>query len=466
MVKKVPVIALLDIGKTNKKLFLLNQEYNIVHEHTERFPEVVDEDGDPCEDLDKLQSFVLNSLAGLGELPQFDVRAIQITAYGASLVYLDKQGRPLTPLYNYLKPYPDELMEEFYPRYGGGETVAAETASPVLGSLNAGMQLYRLRQQQPERFERLHTALHLPQYLSWLISGKRVSDLTSIGCHTQLWSFSKRQYHTWVRKEMLEGKLAPIVASNTVYPAKNLPWECVVGVGLHDSSSALIPYLVSNEDPFVLLSTGTWCIALNPFDSTPLTREDLQLDCLCYMDYQGNPVKASRLFAGHEHEQQLNRIAHHFGQSPESYPSLSCNVDIVERLLKRFTLSSDQDPVTGLTVFGKRCLDELASGEEAYHLLILDLVAAQYYALCRVLRNTRVTRIFVDGGFGRNQIFMSLLASAFPDIHVSAASLPQATSIGAALSIHPEWNPYPIPRQWVDLLHYQPASPYLAAVLG
>jgi hypothetical protein len=53
--------------------------------------------------------------------------------------------------------------------------------------------------------------------------------------------------------------------------------------------------------------------SLNPFNDIPLTFEELQYDCLCYMHYQGKPVKASRLFSGYEHEIQTKRIAQHFG---------------------------------------------------------------------------------------------------------------------------------------------------------
>ena len=55
----------------------------------------------------------------------------------------------------------------------------------------------------------------------------------------------------------------------TLYP-------CKVGIGLHDSSAALIPYLVNFSMPFVLISTGTWCISMNPFSKTALTAEELQ----------------------------------------------------------------------------------------------------------------------------------------------------------------------------------------------
>jgi hypothetical protein len=47
----------------------------------------------------------------------FDLKAVRFTAYGASFVYIDDKGKPLTPLYNYLKPYPDELKAAFYSKY-------------------------------------------------------------------------------------------------------------------------------------------------------------------------------------------------------------------------------------------------------------------------------------------------------------------------------------------------------------
>jgi rhamnulokinase len=57
-----PVIAIFDIGKTNKKLFLFDEDYKIVYEESTCFSETVDEDGDSCEDLKKLEAFVFASL--------------------------------------------------------------------------------------------------------------------------------------------------------------------------------------------------------------------------------------------------------------------------------------------------------------------------------------------------------------------------------------------------------------------
>jgi L-fuculokinase len=46
----IPVIAIFDIGKTNKKFFLFSELYEIVGEELIQFPEIKDENGFPCED--------------------------------------------------------------------------------------------------------------------------------------------------------------------------------------------------------------------------------------------------------------------------------------------------------------------------------------------------------------------------------------------------------------------------------
>ena len=43
--KATPVILIFDIGKTNKKLLLFDEAYNMVHESIEQFQEIKDEDG-------------------------------------------------------------------------------------------------------------------------------------------------------------------------------------------------------------------------------------------------------------------------------------------------------------------------------------------------------------------------------------------------------------------------------------
>ncbi|MEI3800909.1 MULTISPECIES: FGGY-family carbohydrate kinase [unclassified Chitinophaga] len=455
---EIPVIAIFDVGKTNKKLFLFDEQYRIIFERTARFTETVDEDGAPCENLESLRLSVFDSLREVFSRKDVTIKAINFSTYGASLVYIDEEGRPLTPLYNYLKEYPEELSQQFYSNYGGKTAFSVQTASPVLGSLNSGMQLYRLKYEQPDVFSRMKYALHLPQYMSFLLSGIACSDITSIGCHTNLWDFKQNNYHSWLIKEGVLEKLAPLFSSGEVMPAAFPGNSYAVGTGLHDSSAALIPYLVNFHEPFILISTGTWCISLNPFNDTPLTPEELEADCLCYMSFQGKPVKASRLFAGYEHEQQVKRIAAHFDQHTGRYRGIEYDGSIIRQLKERNKQDTPQPEADKqrmqASVFGQRDLGTFSSDIEAYHQLMLDIANQQYIATSRVLKGARVKRIFVDGGFSKNAIYMNLLAALFPDIEIFAASMAQATAMGAALAIHSSWNSKPMPNDLIELKYY------------
>ncbi len=428
-------IVIFDIGKTNKKLLLFDEQYKLVHEESMQLPETTDEDGFACEDITALTQWVNESFDKLSHDERFTIKAINVSAYGASFVYLDDEGKVILPLYNYLKPYPKELLKNFYTDYGGESLIGKQTASPSLGNLNSGLQLYRLKYEKPAIFSAIKYALHLPQYVSYLLSSKINSDITSIGCHTYLWNFQQQKYHSWVTQEGIAEKLPALFSSTGIAGYAN--GEIPVGVGLHDSSAALVPYMISFKEPFILLSTGTWCVSLNPFNHSQLSDYELNNDCLCYLSYEGKPVKASRLFAGYEHEQQVKRLSEHFKTPVDYFSTVNCDTALLKKLkpVNKKQQSSDNSAMIGQSYFAKRELSEFSSYEQAYHQLIADIIDQQVSSTDLVLTGTAVKQIFVDGGFSQNPIYMTLLSKAFPGIEVYAASLPQASALGAAMAV-------------------------------
>ncbi|HEV2354248.1 MAG TPA: carbohydrate kinase, partial [Puia sp.] len=281
-----------------------------------------------------------------------------------------------------------------------------------------------------------------------------VSDMTSIGCHTNLWNFPESVYHEWVYREGVIAKLAPIVDSTTVYPMRPSDGT-VVGVGLHDSSAAVIPYLRTVEEPFALISTGTWCITINPFNISPLTASELRQDCLCYLSYEGRPMKASRLFAGHDHDEQVRRIAAHFNRSIASATMVAFDRACADALAARRPARAGYATIPlAASAFAGRQPGDFANFEEAYHCLLLDIMDQQVHSARLVLDCTGVRKILVDGGFSRNQVYMHLLAAAFPGMEVFAACVPQATAMGAAITIHHRWNKRPLPQDLIEWKRY------------
>lgn len=428
------VTAVFDIGRTNKKYVLFDEKYNIVHEFSESLPETVDEDGFPTEDCELLTKWVQDHWAALLADPKYDIKAVNVAGYGASLVHLDASNRPLTPLYSYLKPFPEDLLKQFYSTYGDPTRISLQTGSPAMGMLNSGMQLYWLKYTRPEIYNQIATTLHLPQYILYLLTGRKVSDYTSLGCHTGLWSFEMWDYHEWVKQEGIHKKLAPVLASSSfIYRHGDKGIQS--GFGLHDSSSALIPYRMAVKKPFVLLSTGTWCINFNSFASKPLTSYQLERDCMNYLTPEGSGVTASRLFMGREHDYQVARIVEYFNVAPDFYKSVAFD----EEILKADTPKFYSACMTGNGPFPEPNTQEwqisaFSSAEAAYHHLIKGLSELLFVSLNLVNVND-VHAIYVDGGFARNEIFTRILARHYPNHKVYATDLPYATSLGAALHV-------------------------------
>ncbi len=431
---KEEVIAIYDIGKTNKNLLLFDMDLNRLSEEEEIFDEVKDDDGFECDDIEKIESWIRKSCSELAKSDKYDLRAVNIATYGATLVYLDTHGRRLTPLYNYLKPIDEAIPEYLYSKYGGRDEFSRQTASPALGMLNSGLQVLWLKLKKPDIFAKVKHILHFPQYLSYLLTGKIASEHTSIGCHTAMWDFDNMQYHKWLADEgiQLPEPLPVDTHTETVISGKKI----LVGTGLHDSSASLAPYFNTGPSRFLLVSTGTWCINMNPFNEEILTAEELSRDCLCYLSITKNPVKSSRLFLGHLHDAAVKTMSEYFKIHENSFRLVKPDTKLLNKIIAKyeseavFIDSSNMVPALvedpELFVF-----DNFIEG---YHKLMIELSDLTVQAVQLVIpENDDIEIIYITGGFSKNPLFIRLVASSFPDKKVFTSEIGNATALGAAL---------------------------------
>jgi sugar (pentulose or hexulose) kinase len=270
-------------------------------------------------------------------------------------------------------------------------------------------------------FRRIHRSLHLPQYLAYCLHGKMHNERTSMGCHTLLWDFSGRCFPYWATDSGVAEKFPDLVATDAMETTAD---SRLVGVGLHDSSAALLPYLIGCPEPFALLSTGTWCVTMVPADAPVLSIAELKRDCLYYLTPTGKPVRASRYPGGLEHDRQIALLAikHQlaealFFQAPEALPE---------------------------------------AARRDYADWMQTMVAKQVASTRLAIGNARIEALYVDGGFSRNRFFMEGLATAFREIPVFAATVGQASALGAALILHRHWNKGEVPSDIVQLQPYPP----------
>jgi sugar (pentulose or hexulose) kinase len=433
---KEKVIAVFDIGKTNKKILLFDYNLRLVSESEEKFPVIKDDDGFECDDIDIIEKWIKKSIINLVHSDNYELQAVNFATYGATLVYLDSHGKRLTPVYNYLKPIDENIPQMLYKKYGGKDEFCRKTASPALGMLNSGLQALWLKTVKPEIFSKTSFILHFPQYLSFLLTGKAHAEHTSIGCHTALWDFDKIKYHQWVIDENIP--VPDPVAIGTLNEVEFEGKKINIGIGIHDSSASLAPYFANNSEKFLLVSTGTWCINMNPFNTEKLTAEQLTMDCLCYMSVTMQPVKSSRLFLGHMHETAVSGMSKYFKIHEDSFKLIKPEMKLFNKLTTKFrgrkvfftdieqSREMKEDPD----------LFEFDNFVEGYHQLMIELCDLTVEAINLVTGvNDETKNLYITGGFSKNSLFLKLLASSYPHLKVFTSEISNATALGAALVI-------------------------------
>ncbi|MCK0156451.1 FGGY family carbohydrate kinase [Cellulophaga sp. F20128] len=431
---KKEVTAVFDIGKTNKKFFLFDTDFKEVYREYKKFDLIADEDGHPTENLLALQNWLKDVFDSILKAEEYDVTAINFSTYGASLVHLDENGEVVTPLYDYTKPLDTEITQSFYEKYGPELEFSKDTGSTNSGMLNSGMQLYWLKYAKPEVFKKIKYSLHLPQYISYIFTGIPVSEYTSIGCHTALWDYTKKDYHDWVYQEKIDVKLPPIVSTETSINMNYNGKRIKIGVGIHDSSSALLPYVRSIKKPFVLVSTGTWSITLNPFSKTPLSATEVKMNCINYMRINGKAVKASRLFLGNEYKMQLKELTAYFKVSKDYHKEIQFNYETYTEIRKDFKhlftwygIETEKAPeVTKIPYDTFEC---------AYHHLMIELVLLQVKSVELAVGDMEIGRLYIDGGFTDNDVYIKLLSHYLRKMKLRTTNASLGSALGAAISI-------------------------------
>tara|TARA_R110002051_G_scaffold95649_8_gene165639 strand:- start:1870 stop:3180 length:1311 start_codon:yes stop_codon:yes gene_type:complete len=429
----VNVIAVIDIGKTNKKIFLFDENFEDVYRNSTRFDEISDDDGYPCDDIESIENWIQSEIKRIQEEGKYAIKAINFSTHGASLIYLDENGERITPLYNYLKPLNLEEYSEFYDEFGGQEEFSRKTASPAYGMLNTGLQILKLQKEKPAFWNKVSTILHYPQYLSYIFTKKITADFTSVGAHTATWDFDTMQYHKWVSDYKLN---LPTPQKGTEAVKINFNGQNIaIGTGLHDSSSSIIPLLEKEKNKeFILLSTGTWIIAMNPFSKESLTQHQLQNNCLCFMTPNKQQIKSSMQFLGKIHEVYLIALSTYFKVDIKKHLNLKVNQKLCQELIYENSRVFLSEGIDDDFEAHPNLLAYYANYETAYYQLIFEISKKVINGIKLISdENSLIKDVYISGGFNKNLIFMTFLKLLKSDIILNISDCKNESALGAAL---------------------------------
>ncbi len=301
--------VVLDIGKTNVKLTLVDAAGVTLTER--RMPNtVLTGEPYPHHDTERIWTWMLGTLRELGGLGR--IGAIVPVTHGATAALVDEAGLVL-PVLDYEFAGPDQLWSEYESalpedisaRYAGVRPAFGATCSPSLpAGLNLGRQLAWQASRFPEQFARTRHILMYPQYWAWRLCGVAAGEVSSLGCHTDLWQPQTQTYSSLLAYMGWSALMPPLREAGAVLgpllPAlvqlTGLPTDCKVLCGIHDSNASLLRYLDGGVG--AVLSSGTWLIAAS--FNTALDRLDEQADMLANTNARGAPVACMRFMGGRE----------------------------------------------------------------------------------------------------------------------------------------------------------------------
>ena len=162
-------IAVIDIGKTNAKVVLIDAKTR-QQVGARSIPNTVRSDGlYPHADVERLWGFIKESLGTLHS--EYGIDGVSITTHGATAALL-AGNRLAMPVLDYEHAGPEETSHA----YGRARPDFAESLSPLLpNGLNLGAQIFWQSRAHATRFAEVTQILTYPQYWAWRLTGSRGS---------------------------------------------------------------------------------------------------------------------------------------------------------------------------------------------------------------------------------------------------------------------------------------------------
>jgi sugar (pentulose or hexulose) kinase len=462
-------LAVIDIGMTNKKVAVYDDSLRQIDAKYRVFePKTIN--GLPCHDLQAMEEWFIAELAGFAG--KYPIKALTVTAHGATFVCVNQDGKPAVPCVYYTHEPGEDFHRRFYARFGKPEALQTRTGTPAFKAMiNPAKGLFFAQEKFGEEFKNVSAVLPYPQYWSYRFTGKMGIETTYMGNHTYLWDQVDNTFSS-VARDLGVASLIPCVLhkswdiigtiSGDVAARTGLPKETIVTMGIHDSNAALLPHFArKGERGFILNSTGTWCVIMNPVTQYGFAPDELGKVVLFNISAFGTPIKTAIFLGGLEFESWSGIFMKLHGRKdiPGWDEGLYRSI-LKERrlfLLPELTPGSGQFPnsrgrivddgkifyfdAQDSTFFSHNyeISDHKSSDHKKsdYERLIAALRLSLVMQTLTALERAGIEKgcdVYIEGGFRKDESYSRLLSSALPDNRVFLTDISEATALGAAMT--------------------------------
>lgn len=413
--------AVLDIGKTNVKLTVIDGRGEPLHQ-ARRPNAALAGPPYPHHDVDGIWEWLVDSL---GEYSRAgEIESIVTTTHGATAALMARDDLALPVL-----DYEYDGVESRAPEYEALRPSFSETASPLLPvGLNLGRQIHWLAQEFPEAFARVTDILPYPQYWAFRLCGLKATEVTSLGCHTDLWNPAQRCFSSlvaergWDRLMPAMRRADEVLATvrAEVAEATGLSPETRVICGIHDSNASYYCHRAVRQPPFSVVSSGTWTICMAA-GSDPARLIEAQ-DMLANVDVFGEPVPCARFMGGRE----FAAIAGRESDYPDVRPRIVTDI-LHEGPFALPSFAPQGGPFRSRRGRVLPAMPEGAQARVALGAIYCALVTDHCFGALGASGD-----LVVEGSLARNTVYLDVLAALRSEQRVIASVDATGTTLGAA----------------------------------
>jgi len=268
------VYCAIDLGATSGRVIIADVETvrkdagHAPFELVQRFPtRMYQQNGRWFWDLHQLQTSITDALNLLARRQDIRVTSIGVDTWGVDVVFLDDRGQTLADARAYRDPYTMQCMPEFW-QHVPVSRIYEITGIQML-NFNTIYQLYACAKEQYEPFLQATTYLFMPDYISYVLTGKKICEYT-IASTSQLLNPHTKQFDaelvaaTGAKMSCFPPIVYPgytigVVNHRDIHFAYDVP---VIAVAGHDTASAVaaVPRLNEQGQHIAYLSSGTWSL--------------------------------------------------------------------------------------------------------------------------------------------------------------------------------------------------------------
>ena len=423
-----------DIGKTHSKVSLWSDAGEMIsRKQRANDPQPASPRRFPTLDVHGIDAWLIESMRDFAA----DGRVARIVPVGHGAAAALIRGGSL-----YVEPmdYEVEVSAAERAEYEAHRDPFAMTGSPALPrGLNLGIQLHLLEKVLGPLPDDV-LIVTWPQYWAWRFSGVASSEVTSFGCHSDLWSPAEHSFSRLAVARGWASLAAPVTrASESLGPitpefadVTGLDGDCQVLCGLHDSNAALLAargYAEIADNDATVLSTGTWFVAMRTVAAdveVDIEKLEESRDCLVNVDADARPTPSARFMGGREAELAGGAELFPLTDNCKPHELIAGLQSLVERGVRAVpSFVRGVGPYPDATGFWRNKPGGPVSLRAATGLYLalladaaLDLIGSR-------------ERLLVEGRFAEDVVFVRALATLRPDQRIFATNAQNDVAYGA-----------------------------------